>query len=206
MASVGEKWNAAMSKTRSRALLLILGIFGTLCVLAVSTGATLARELQTPEPAQQGRGQPAAPPPAQAGHPSGKLVIWGDVALFERPGTPNNCILTNRFRRGQRVGFRMTAIDGGSGEVEQTAVLIAHVTAGGRSFDLPMRWRGTAGTGTTPRGYLRPPTELWTGFWVVPDDAPIGAVTYTVTARDMFGRAATFTPFPYDASQLTIVE
>jgi hypothetical protein len=187
--------------------LVILGIFGTLCVLAVSTGTTLARERQTPEPAQpQGRGQPAVPPPAQAGHPSGKLVIWGDVALFERPGTPNNCILTNRFKRGQRVGFRMTAIDGGSGEVEQTAVLIAHVAAGGKSFDVPMRWRGAAGAGSTPRGYLRPPTELWTGFWVVPDDAPIGTMTYTVTARDRFGRTVTFTPFPYETSQLTIVE
>ena len=66
---------------------------------------------------------PAPPPPPQAGHPSGKLVIWGDTAIFINPTDPNNCILTSRFRRGERVGFRMTAIDGGTGEVEQTAVL-----------------------------------------------------------------------------------
>src|ERR1700704_3307321 len=76
----------------------------------------------------RGRGEPPPPPPPQAGHPSGKLVIWGDLASFDVPGTlPTHCILTNRFKRGQRLGIRMTAIDGGSGETENTAVLVAHV-------------------------------------------------------------------------------
>ena len=46
-------------------------------------------------------------------------MIWGDTAIFINPTDPDNCLLTNRFKRGQRVGFRMTAIDGGTGEVEQ---------------------------------------------------------------------------------------
>ena len=151
----------------------------------------------------RGRGQ-EAPPPPQAGHPQGKLVIWGDVALFERPGEPNNCILTNRFRKGQRVGFRMTAIDGGSGETENTGVLTAHVTYAGKTVDIPMRFRG--GSTNLPRGYLSAPVNLWTGFWVVPDDAPTGRVSYTVTATDRFGRMASFTPFSYETSQITIVQ
>jgi hypothetical protein len=154
----------------------------------------------------QGRAQQAAPPPAQAGHGQGKLVIWGDIALFEKPGTPDNCILTNRFKRGQRVGFRMTGIDGGTGEVENTATLVAHVNYGGRTVDVPMRFRGTAGPNApAPNGYLRTPYNMWTGFWVVPNDAPTGVLTYTVTATDSFGRSATFTPFSYETSQLTIV-
>ena len=48
-----------------------------------------------------------------------QLIIWGDVALFEKFGTPDNCILTSRFRKGQRVGFRMTAIDGGRSEARR---------------------------------------------------------------------------------------
>jgi hypothetical protein len=172
-----------------------------LVVMAAGTASVL---VQTAGQGRGGqRGQAAPPPPAQPGHGTGKLVIWGDVALFERPGTPNNCILTNRFRKGQRVGFRMTAIDGGTGEVENSATLTAHVTYGGKAVDVPMRWRGV---GETPRGYLRAPNELWTGFWVVPDDAPSGVVAYTVTATDRFGRKAEFRPFPYDASQITIVE
>jgi hypothetical protein len=158
-------------------------------------------------PAQgQGRGQPVAPPP-QAGHPSGKLVIWGDVALFDRPDNPDNCILTNRFKRGQRIGFRMTSVDGGTGEVENTAVLVAHVTYAGKTVDAPMRWRGAAGPAApAPKGYLRAPAELWTGFWTVPDDAPTGVISYTVSATDRFGRNATFIPFSAEASQLVIVQ
>ena len=150
---------------------------------------------------------PAAPPPPQTGHGSGKLVIWGDTAIFINPTDPNNCILTSRFKRGERVGFRMTAIDGGTGEVEQTAVLVAHVTYAGKTVDVPMNWRGTSGPkAPPPRGYIRTPYELWTGSWTVPNDAPVGRISYTVTATDKFGRKATFTPFSAEASQLVIVQ
>lgn len=186
--------------------LRIFSISACVALLTVVMASSLSGQAQAPA---QGRGEGQgreAPPPAQAGHPSGKLVVWGDVALFEKPGTPNNCILTNRFMKGQRVGFRMTAFDGGSGEVENTATLVAHVTYTGKTIDIPMRWRGAAGPAApAPRGYLRPPLELWTGFWTVPDDAPTGTVSYTVTATDRFGRTATFTPFSYETSQITIV-
>src|SRR5688572_25632553 len=149
---------------------------------------------------------PPTPPPApQAGHPSGKLVIWGDTAIFINPTDPNNCILTNRFKRGERVGFRMTAIDGGTGEVEQTAGLVAHVTFAGKTVDVPMRWRG-GGQPYPQKVYLRAPNEMWTGGWEVPADAPIGMISYTVTATDRFGRKSTYTPFAAIPSQLTIVQ
>lgn len=181
-----------------------LAVLAGLAVLIVAaTVSPLAWPAQLA--AQTLGGQLVAPPPPQAGHPSGKLVIWGDVALFERPGTPNNCILTNRFTKGQRIGFRMTAIDGGSGGVENTAVLVAHLIVGGKTFDIPMQWRGAAPPAPSPQGYLRSPVELWTGFWTVPNDAPTGTVSYTVTAKDRFGRTATFTPFSYATSRITIV-
>jgi hypothetical protein len=176
-----------------------------IAVATLSMVAIGAAQAQTPAPAQ-GRGAPAPPPPPQAGHGMGKLVLGGDIALFDRPANPDNCILTNRFKRGQRVGFRMTATDGGTGEVENTATLVAKVNYGGRTIEVPMRFRGAAGpTAPAPRGYLAPPHNLWTGFWVVPDDAPTGMLSYTVTATDKFGRSATFTPYSYETSQLTIV-
>jgi hypothetical protein len=88
-----------------------LAVSACLIVVTATTASLLAGGGQAPAQGQQGRGQPAAPPPPQAGHPSGKLVIWGDIALFTPPDAPDNCILTNRFKKGQRVGFRMTAID-----------------------------------------------------------------------------------------------
>ena len=192
----------------------------TLSTFAVSAGLILLWVLsfssfvgQAQAPAGgQGRGQqpaqqPAPPPPPQAGHPSGKLILWGDIALFNNPADPDNCILKNRFKKGERVGFRMTAFDGGSGETENTATLVAHVTYAGKTVDVPMRFRGGAGPGApAPRGYLRAPAELWTGSWTVPDDAPMGRISYTVTGTDRFGRKAQFTPFSAEASQLVIVQ
>ena len=153
-----------------------------------------------------GQAQPeAAPPPpaAQPKHPSGMLVIWGDVVNFNPPSSPNQCTLQSRFKRGERIGFRMTAIDGGTGEVENTAVLIAHVTYAGKTIDVPMRWRGQGGFPADQ--YLRAPREMWTGGWAVPADAPIGTISYTVTALDRFGRKASYTPFAAIPSQLTII-
>jgi hypothetical protein len=180
--------------------------------LTIVAGATMALQGQRAEgqaqpPAAQGRGRgaPLPPPEPQTGHPSGKLVIWGDVASFDVPGTlPTHCILTNRFKRGQRMGFRMTAIDGGTGETENTAVLVAHVRYAASTIDVPMRWRGQGGFPAAE--YPRQPSEMWTGVWVVPADAQPGALSYTVTATDRFGRTASFAPFINVVSQIAIVE
>jgi hypothetical protein len=187
---------------------LKLGVAIALVGLVAVAAGSLAAGQAPAAPAQGGaRGTPPPPPPPpepQAGHPSGKLVIWGDLVNFERPGVPNRCTAQSRYKRGARVGFRMTAVDGGSGEVENTAVVVAHVSYGGQTIDVPMRWRGV---GNFPAAeYPRQPSEMWTGVWTVPMDAPIGELNYTVTATDRFGRTASFRPFPNHLSQLTIVD
>jgi hypothetical protein len=153
-----------------------------------------------------GQAQPAAAPPppaAQPNHPAGKLVIWGDVVNFNAPNTPNQCTAQSRFKRGERIGLRMTALDGGTGDVENTAILTAHVTYGGKTVDVPMRWRGN---GPFPADqYLRAPKEMWTGGWPVPADAPLGTISYTVTATDRFGRKSSYMPFAAIPSQLAII-
>ncbi len=180
-------------------------------MFAVVLVAQTAPTPQGPGPVQgaaPGRGRAAAPVLAkQPGHGTGKLIIWGDTALFDTRANPDNCILLNRFKRGMRMGFRMTAIDGGTGETEQTAVITAHVTYNGRTVDEPMRYRGADGPNVpAPRGYVRPPVELWTGFWVVPQDAMTGIISYTMTAIDAFGRTASFRVFPDEGSQTFIVD
>jgi len=189
-------------------LLKPLSTWALIGVVTLAASTTIAVQGQAPEPGQ-GRGRAAGPPPPppepQPGHPSGKLVIWGDVASFDVPGTlPTHCILTSRFKRGQRMGFRMTAIDGGTGETENTAVLVAHLKYSGQTIDVPMRWRGQGGFPAAE--YPRQPSEMWTGVWVVPADAQPATLSYTVTATDRFGRTATFSPFINLVSQITIVE
>ena len=96
------------------------------------------------------------------------------------------------------------AIDGGTGETENTAVLVAHIKYAGQTIDVPMRWRGQGGFPASE--YPRQPSEMWTGVWVVPMDAQPAMLSYTVTATDRFGRTATFSPFINLAAQITIVE
>ena len=100
-------------------------------------------------------------PPAAG---SGKLILYGDVVLFlGRPGTPGNCALQSRYKRGEQVGFRMTAIDPATGEREPSAQFVVHLTYSGKTEDLTMRYRATAAA---------PERQFWVAKWVVPATAP----------------------------------
>src|SRR5216110_649262 len=136
---------------------------------------------------------PPTPPPAG----QGKLIFYGDMALFQPPGHPDNCILRNRFKRGEPVGFRMFVADPSTQKREESAQLVVHVSVAGKTVDIPMRYRATA---------AQPEREFWVAKWVVPQDTPTGIIRYTVTATDKYGRTGEFRPFEVQASQLTIVD
>jgi hypothetical protein len=128
----------------------------------------------------------------------GRLIVYGDVTLFVgKPGVPGNCALQSRFKRGDPVGFRMTAFDSETGQREPSAQFVVHLSYGGQTQDLPMRYRGTV---------KQPEREFWVAKWMVPATAPVGIVRYTVTATDKYGRTGEFKPFVVDDSQITIVE
>jgi hypothetical protein len=152
-----------------------------LAISASDTGSIAARQ--------------AAPQPPAAGQ--GKLIVYGDIALFYPPGHPDNCILRNRFKRGEPVGFRMFVADPSTGKREESAQLVVHVNVAGKTVDVPMRYRATA---------AQPEREFWVAKWIVPQDTPIGIIRFTVTATDKYGRTGEFKPFEVQASQLTIVE
>ncbi len=131
--------------------------------------------------------------------PSGgnRLVVYGDTAYFFGPGKPSNCFMQNRYKRGEPVGFRMTAINPETGKRDKNTQLVVHLAYGGKTLDLPMRDRQTE---------QQPEREFWVMKWIVPDDAPAGVVKYSVTAKDAQGRTGEFKPFEVLASQLTIIE
>jgi hypothetical protein len=142
-------------------------------------------------------GSSATPPQAAPAAGQGRLIVYGDIALFQPPGHPENCILRNRFKRGDPVGFRMFVADPSTGTREESAQLVVHLNAGGRMLDIPMRYRATP---------AQPERQFWVAKWVVPQETPVGVVRFTVTATDKYGRTGEFKPFEVQASQLTIVE
>jgi len=127
----------------------------------------------------------------------GQLTVYGDLVYFFGPGKPLNCTMSNRYKRGEPVGFRATAINPGTGTRDKATQLVVHLTYGGRTIDLPMRDRQTV---------KEPEREFWVAKWIVPEDAPLGVVRYTITAKDPHGRTGEFKPFEVQASQITIVE
>jgi hypothetical protein len=91
----------------------------------------------------------------------------------------------------------MFVADPSTGNREESAQLVVHVMLGGKTTDIPMRYRATE---------KQPERQFWVAKWVVPADTPVGIIRYTVTATDKYGRSGEFKPFEVQASQLTIVE
>lgn len=139
----------------------------------------------------------ALPVPSHAEGSSEKLILSGDLAYFFGPGRPRNCTLNNRYKRGEPVGFRMTAINPATGKRDRATKLVVHMNYAGKIVDLPMRDRQTE---------QQPERDFFVVKWMVPDDAPLGIVRFTVTATDPQGRTGEWKPFDVEASQLTIVE
>ena len=137
-----------------------------------------------------------APSPLSGQSAGDRLVLFGDVVYFYPPGQPKNCLLNNQFKRGEPVGFRMNAVNAATGKRDRATQLVVHLTFAGRTIDVPMRDR---------QSEAQPEREFWVAKWVVPDDAPMGIVRYTVTGKDAQGRTGEFKPFEVQASQLTIV-
>ncbi len=133
----------------------------------------------------------------QAPSSGDRLVVYGDTVYFFGVGKPNNCILNSRFKKGDPLGFRMTAINPATGKRDRATQLVVHLTYNGKTLDLPMRDRQTE---------QQPEREFWVLKWMVPADATPGILRYTVTAKDSQGRTGEFKPFDVEASQLTIVE
>lgn len=135
---------------------------------------------------------------ASAEKKTGNLILRGDMTFFYGPGKPRNCNLSNVYKHGDPVGWRIEAVDPQTGQhIEPEAELIVHLNYGGAIKDIKMRWRATA---------TQPERQFWVAKWIVPDDAPTGVVRFTVTAKDKYGRTGEFKPFEVEASQLTITE
>jgi hypothetical protein len=150
----------------------------------------------------------AATLPGQTGQTArpGRLIVWGDLALFQPPQHPEGCTLRNRFKRGEPVGFRLFALDGSTNQPELSAQLTVHLTYGGKKIDIPALNRSVAQYPPGSKDSMPIRAGLWTAKWIVPNDAQTGIVRYTVTGKDKYGRTVDFTPPGPEPTLLTIVQ
>lgn len=52
-----------------------------------------------------------------------RLILSGDLVYFFGPGKPGNCTMSNQYKRGEPVGFRMTAINPATGTRDRATQL-----------------------------------------------------------------------------------
>src|SRR5262249_2158136 len=135
---------ARMKKLYLVAALLTVGIFLGILVTSPITGQ--ARQQQ----------------------PAAKLILWGDIAVFQPPPHPENCTVKNRFKKGEPVGFRLYALDGGTNQPEPTAEVIVHITHGGKTYDIPALYRGVAQKNSDTGQPMPVRANQWTAKWKVP--------------------------------------
>src|SRR5438552_18398275 len=110
----------------------------------------------------------------QATQPVGKLILWGDIAVFQPPPNPENCTVKNRFKRGEPVGFRLYALDGGTNQPEPSAQVVVHITHGGKKYDVSALYSGVAQPNPDTGGKMPVLAYQWTATWIVPNAAPMG--------------------------------
>lgn len=142
----------------------------------------------------------------QAQQPVGKLILWGDIAVFQPPPHAENCIVKNRFKVGEPVGFRLYALDGGTNQPEPSAQIVVHIKHGGKTYDVPALYRGVPQKNSDTGTNMPVRANQWTAKWKVPAGAPTGVVQYSATARDRFGRTAEWKPQGGEPSWVTIVQ
>ena len=169
-----------------------------LMVSMVAMGLLLTACAQAAAPAPT---PPPAPPTVTPPPMANKLIVYGDTVLFlPAAQSPDSCTAKSRFKRGEPVGFRMTVVDPMTGKWVEGAELVLNVTYGNKTDKIDMRDRST-GNNAKP--------GMWTGKWVVPDDAPAGIVKWTVTAKAKDGRTGEWAPattvFGVESSMLAVV-
>src|SRR5260370_31102807 len=112
-----QNTNSIVFPSMNTKALLILAFLIFLCMLGSLAPVPLAGQAGAEK--SQGRGQQVPAPLPTMGQ--GKLMVFSDLALFATPSNPENCFLRNRFKKGEAVGFRITVVDGGSGNPETSA-------------------------------------------------------------------------------------
>src|SRR2546428_1148072 len=78
---------------------------------------------------------------AQERPPGGNLFLGGDFVVSQPPPHPENCTVKNRFKRGEPVGFRLYALDGGTNQPEPSSQVVVHIQHGGKTYDIPALYR-----------------------------------------------------------------
>ena len=126
-----------------------------------------------------------------------KLFIEGDIVRGNTPAgiTGPVCVLTNQFKRKEKVVFRIRVRDVAGAPLDDKALKsIVVELSDGQKF--PAEYRARPPLAVRKALGLPEPTDyFWSAVWLIPEDYPTGSLSYKVVAADMQGNTQSWTPF-----------
>jgi hypothetical protein len=137
---------------------------------------------------------PAGPSAAQEAQ---KLFIEGDIVRGNTPAgiTGPVCVLTNQFKRREKIVFRIRVRDVAGTPLDDKALKgIVVELSDGQKFAADYRARPPVAVRKT-LGLSEPLDYFWSAVWLIPEDYPTGSLSYKVVATDMQGNTQSWAPF-----------
>ena len=107
------------------------------------------------------------------------------------------CVLTNQFKRKEKVVWRVRVFDPAKGKQVGKAGLKSLVVQLPDGKEFKMHY------GTHPP--KKPSDSFWAVSWDIPADYPTGSFVYKVVATDSDGKVHTWKPFNVKPSQFTVI-
>jgi hypothetical protein len=138
----------------------------------------------------------AAQTKTTAGQPAGEtkgietIALSGDIVSEK-----NGCVLQSRFAPGDKMIFRMNAIDPNTNQQAKNAKLQLHLSTG-ELLDMKIDHHPSTDKSAP---------EFWTAAYKVTNDTPAGTLNYYVTAEDG-QKKGEFKPFNISLSLPTVIK
>ena len=126
-----------------------------------------------------------------------KLFIEGDIVRGNTPAgiTGPVCVLTNQFKRKEKIVFRIRVRDIVGAPLDDKALKgIVVEMSDGQKFAAEYRARPPVSV-RKALGLTEPTDYFWSAVWLIPEDYPTGSLSYKVVATDVQGTTQTWTPF-----------
>lgn len=126
-----------------------------------------------------------------------KLFIEGDIVRGNTPAgiTGPVCVLTNQFKRKEKVVFRIRVRDAAGAPLDDKALKgIVVELSDGKKFPADYRARPPLSV-RKALGLTEPTDYFWSAVWLIPEDYPTGSLSYKVVATDIQGNIQNWTPF-----------
>jgi hypothetical protein len=182
-----------------------LGELANLTIILAAQAMPTPTPPPTPTPLPEGVELPPRPePPAEYHEPVGDFAFYVETLTATGItqygfGYTAGCALTNTFKRGTKMVWRVEVIDLATGIRVMPADDLTVNVALPHGEERAMRFSQRGG------GRVPDAPWMWAASWEIPPDYPVGSLDFSVVVNDPDGRTGTF-KMPFSSVQVEIID